>query len=88
MSFSYHYLIIGNGAAGLSAAEIVRRRDPTGRITIVTNEPYLFYPRPGIAYYILGQVSERQLISRSISCYRVVAVSTAAPASRSVPAAL
>jgi thioredoxin reductase len=70
MSFSYHYLIIGNGAAGLSAAEIIRRRDPTGRITIVTNEPYLFYSRPGIAYYILGQVSERQLISRSSSFYR------------------
>jgi nitrite reductase (NADH) large subunit len=70
MGFNYHYLIIGNGAAGLSAAEIIRRRDPTGRITIVTNEPYLFYSRPGIAYYILGQVSERQLISRNSSFYR------------------
>jgi nitrite reductase (NADH) large subunit len=70
MSYSYHYLIIGNGAAGLSAAEIIRRRDPMGRVTIVSNEPYLFYSRPGIAYYILGQVSERQLISRSSSFYR------------------
>jgi NAD(P)H-nitrite reductase large subunit len=65
-----HYLIIGNGAAGLSAAEVIRRRDSTGRITIVTNEPYRFYSRPGIAYYILNQVSDRQLISRSENFYK------------------
>jgi nitrite reductase (NADH) large subunit len=67
---SYHYLIIGNGAAGLSAAEIIRQRDASGRITIITNEPYLFYSRPGIAYYLLNQTSERQLISRNHSFYR------------------
>ena len=66
----YHYLIIGNGAAGLSAAEIIRRRDPAGRITIITSEPYHHYSRPGIAYYVLGQLSERQLVSRSHAFYR------------------
>lgn len=64
-----HYLIIGNGAAGLSAAEVIRRRDKVGRITIVTNEPYRFYSRPGIAYYIMNQVSAEQLISRSKNFY-------------------
>ena len=66
----YHYLIVGNGAAGLSAAEVIRQRDKSGRITIVTNEPYMFYSRPGIAYYILGQVSDKQLISRGESFSR------------------
>jgi len=66
----YHYLIIGNGAAGLSAAEIIRRRDPAGRITIITSEPYHHYSRPGIAYYVLDQVPERQLISRGHAFYR------------------
>jgi NAD(P)H-nitrite reductase large subunit len=66
---TYHYLIIGNGAAGLSAAEIIRRRDSAGRITIVTSEPYYHYSRPGIAYFLMGQVPERQLISRSHSFY-------------------
>lgn len=66
----YHYLIVGNGAAGLSAAEIIRRRDSAGRITIITSEPYQHYSRPGIAYYVLGQVPERQLISRSHAFYR------------------
>jgi len=65
-----HYLIIGNGAAGLSAAEIIRKRDSSGLISIVTNEPYLFYSRPGIAYYITGQVPEKQLFSRTTDFYR------------------
>lgn len=65
-----HYLIIGNGAAGLSAAEIIRRRDASGRITIISNEPHLFYSRPGIAYVLNGQVPPQQLISRSKAFYR------------------
>lgn len=65
-----HYLIVGNGAAGLSAAEIVRKRDPSGRVTIVTREPQLFYSRPGIAYYLMGHVPAGQLISRDAAFYR------------------
>ena len=65
-----HYVIIGNGAAGLSAAEVIRQRDPQGRVTLITNEPHLFYSRPGIAYLVLGEVSEKQLISRQASFYR------------------
>jgi NAD(P)H-nitrite reductase large subunit len=67
---SSHYLIIGNGAAGLSAAEMVRQRDKNGRITILTNEPYGFYSRPGIAYFVLGQISEKQIVARNESFYR------------------
>ncbi len=64
-----HYVIIGNGAAGLSAAEIIRRRDADGRITILSNEPHLFYSRPGIAYLVNGQVSAAQLIARTRAFY-------------------
>jgi NAD(P)H-nitrite reductase large subunit len=67
---TYHYLIVGNGAAGLSAAEVIRQRDEAGRISIVTGEPHLFYSRPGIAYYLSGQVPAKQLISRTESFYR------------------
>jgi NADPH-dependent 2,4-dienoyl-CoA reductase/sulfur reductase-like enzyme len=65
-----NYLIIGNGAAGLSAAEVIRKRDSHGRITILSNEPHLFYSRPGIAYVILDQISEQQVIARSQGFYR------------------
>ena len=70
MTTTPHYLIIGNGAAGLSAAEVIRKRDNNGRITIVTNEPYRFYSRPGIAYFIMNQVSAKQLVSRSENFYK------------------
>lgn len=66
----YHYVIIGNGAAGMSAAEIIRRIDARSRISIITNEPYYHYSRPGIAYYLMGSLPEQQLISRSESFYR------------------
>lgn len=65
-----HYLIIGNGAAGVSAAETIRQHDQNGRITLVSDEPYPMYSRPGIAYYLLDQVSETQLISRQPSFYQ------------------
>jgi NAD(P)H-nitrite reductase large subunit len=67
---SKHYLIIGNGAAGVSAAEIIRQRHPEGRITILTDEPYPLYSRPGIAYLLNGQVSEQQIMARTESFYR------------------
>jgi len=67
---SIHYLIIGNGAAGVSAAEVIRQRDKRGRITILTDEPYLLYSRPGIAYVINGQVTPEKIITRQASFYK------------------
>ena len=64
------YLIVGNGAAGLSAAEAIRSRDTQGQITIVSDEPYRFYSRPGIAYYLSGQLPAEQLIARGESFYQ------------------
>jgi NAD(P)H-nitrite reductase large subunit len=65
-----HYVIVGNGAAGVSAAEVIRRRDPDGRITIISDEPYRLYSRPGIAYLVLEQIDEEQIIARGESFYR------------------
>ncbi len=64
------YLIVGNGPAGLAAAEAIRRRDPTGEVTILTEEAHAFYSRPGLAYYLTGAVPEKQLFSRPESDYR------------------
>jgi len=63
------YIIIGNGAAGLSAAEAIRARDGQGRITIITDEPLPFYSRPGLAYYLRGDLPEKQLFSRPRDYY-------------------
>lgn len=64
------YLIIGHGAAGMSAAEAIRRRDPDGRIVIASDEPYPFYSRPGVAYFLAGQVPAERLYARRPSFYQ------------------
>ena len=64
-----HYVIIGNGAAGVSAAEAIRGQDETGRITIISDEPYPLYSRPGIAYLILDQIDEKQIFARKPAFY-------------------
>lgn len=65
-----HFVIIGNGPAGLSAAEEIRKRDEQARITILTPEPYPFYSRPGLAYYLSGEIPWQQVIARDKNYYR------------------
>lgn len=60
-SHSCRYVMIGMGAAGVSAALTARRLDPAGTICIVTRDPYLYYSRPGLAYLLAGEIPARQL---------------------------
>jgi NADPH-dependent 2,4-dienoyl-CoA reductase/sulfur reductase-like enzyme/ferredoxin len=41
-------VVVGNGIAGMSVAEGLRRASPSMDITVVTHEPYRFYNRMGI----------------------------------------
>jgi len=59
------YVFVGTGIAALSAAEAVRETDSRARITIVSNEPHPFYSRPGLAYFITGEVPESALHIRT-----------------------
>ncbi len=55
------YIIIGSGAAGLTAAEAIRSCDPQASIQMLTNDPYGYYSRPGLAYYLAKELSEDSL---------------------------
>jgi len=46
------YLIIGNSAGGIGAAEAIRDVDKAGAITIISDEPYHAYSRPLISEYL------------------------------------
>lgn len=67
-----HYLIIGNGAAGATAAETIRRHDPAGDITIVGAEPYPMYSRPGLAYVLINEIPAQQVFARQPAWYEAL----------------
>ncbi len=49
------YLIVGNGVAGNTAAETIRKYDAAGEILIFTKEKYPFYYIPGLPEYLSGE---------------------------------
>jgi NAD(P)H-nitrite reductase large subunit len=55
------YVILGSGAAGIAAIEAIRERDTEGEIVVVTNDPHGYYTRPGLAYYLTGELPEAML---------------------------
>ncbi len=55
------YLIVGDGAAGLTAAEEVRRREPDAAIGIFCDDPNPGYFRAALTNFLLGELREDQL---------------------------
>ncbi len=55
------YVIIGMGVSGVSAAMALRQIDSRASITMVSDDPYLYYSRPGLAYYLDDEIPEKQL---------------------------
>ncbi|MEJ2750168.1 MAG: FAD-dependent oxidoreductase, partial [Anaerolineae bacterium] len=68
------YVIIGNGAAGVTAAETIRHQDPMGDITIVSAEPYPMYSRPGLAYLLINEIPKHQVFARQPEWYQQMRV--------------
>ena len=52
------YLILGNGPAGVIAAETLRRADPAGQIILVGSESEPPYSRMAIPYLLEGNIDE------------------------------
>jgi nitrite reductase (NADH) large subunit len=55
------YLIIGDGAAGMTAAQTIRLSDPAGEILIVADDPNPAYYRASLTNYLLGELCEEHL---------------------------
>jgi NAD(P)H-nitrite reductase large subunit len=55
------HVIIGNGAAGIAAAEQIRSLDPQCDLTIISMDQDGYYSRPGLAYLLNGELPEKQL---------------------------
>ncbi|RIE17444.1 NAD(P)/FAD-dependent oxidoreductase [Candidatus Cryosericum septentrionale] len=63
------YLIAGGWTAGTTAAQHLRKLEPSSEITVVDAEPVAYYPRPDLIEYLAGRKSKDQLIVHGPSWY-------------------
>lgn len=63
------YLIIGNSAGGIGAAEAIRQVDAIGSVALVSDEPYPVYSRPLIAKYLAENCSLERMLYRPADFY-------------------
>ncbi|MGD0353222.1 MAG: FAD-dependent oxidoreductase [Dehalococcoidia bacterium] len=64
------YLIIGNSAGGIGAAEAIRETDKKNSITIVSDEPYPAYSRPLISEYLACERTVEEMLFRPADFYK------------------
>jgi len=65
-----NYVIVGNGIAGLSAAEAIRKNDENGRITIISAENYLTYYRVKLTHFISKDFNDNELFIHNEQWYK------------------
>lgn len=56
-----HYVIIGNGIAGISAAQCIREREVEAKISIVGDESAYLYSRTALMWAYMGRMTRRNL---------------------------
>ena len=64
------YVIIGNGIAGVTAAEILRAEDAECMLTIVADDPFPAYYRPALKDFLGGHLAEEKLWARPSTFYQ------------------
>ncbi len=70
MAEQISYLIIGNGIAGITAAETLRAEAPDATIGIVADDSLPVYYRPALKDYLAGRVDEERLWARPTHLYQ------------------
>jgi NAD(P)H-nitrite reductase large subunit len=61
------YVIVGNGFAGTTAAEQLRKHDPACEITIFGDEPYTLYNRISLPPMLRKQIPEEKVMIRNLA---------------------
>ena len=64
------YVLIGTGVAGIAAIEAIRTVDKTGEVVLIGDDPHGFYSRPGLAYYLTGELHDKALFPKTANDYR------------------
>lgn len=64
-----HYVIIGSGAAGSSAAFAIKNHDSSAGVTILTREPHPTYYKCDLTEYLCGNLTQEQLFCYSLDAF-------------------
>lgn len=64
------YLIIGNGISGINTAELIRSKDKSSPILVITKEKYPYYSRPQLIEFLAGNVELKDLPFYSDDWYK------------------
>jgi NAD(P)H-nitrite reductase large subunit len=64
---SKKYVIIGNGIAGTTCAQMLRKNDISCDIWLITNEPYPLYNRVSLPRFLQGVLVEQKVMIRDLA---------------------
>jgi NAD(P)H-nitrite reductase large subunit len=64
------HVIVGFGVAGIAAIEAIRSVDTSGEIVLVGDDPHGYYSRPGLAYYLTGELHDKALYPRTANEFK------------------
>ncbi|MBV8299329.1 MAG: FAD-dependent oxidoreductase [Candidatus Eremiobacteraeota bacterium] len=64
------YVIVGNGFAGTTCAEQLRKADPACSIVLFADEPYCLYNRIALPPMLRKQVTEQKVIMRDVAWHQ------------------
>src|SRR4030067_3565652 len=59
------YIIVGCGAAGLSAANAIRNIDTRGEVFLISDEFNPFYIRPTLTDFLSGELKEEEIFFKN-----------------------
>ncbi|MGH2449549.1 MAG: NAD(P)/FAD-dependent oxidoreductase [Chloroflexota bacterium] len=61
----HRFVIVGNGVAGTTAAEHLKKLQPEAEVTLLAAEPYPLYNRVALPIFLRGKVQERNVMMRT-----------------------
>lgn len=63
------YVIVGNGVAGTTAAEQLKKDDPNCEVHLISEEGYPLYNRVALPPFLKGAVTEQKVLMRTVEAH-------------------
>jgi nitrite reductase (NADH) large subunit len=69
-SSSLNVVVVGNGVAGVTAARIIKQKNPEATVSIYTDENHHYYPRPRLYEVLSGEAESQEIYMFSEEWYK------------------